>query len=91
MSAQWPLDSARQISSPSWKIGAHDADVVEVRAAEVGVVDREHVAGSHLAREGVDDRPGGQVQGADVDGDVLAALHDRVALGSQRALEKSRE
>jgi hypothetical protein len=59
---------------------AHDPHVVEVRATEVRVVDGEHVARAHLPLEGVDHRSCGQVQRADVDRDVLAALHDRVAL-----------
>ena len=50
---------------------ADDAHVVEVRAAEVGVVDREDVAGVDVAPERLDDRLAGEVQRADVDGDVL--------------------
>ena len=56
-----------------------DARVVEVRAARVGVVDQEHVAGMDVARELLDHGLRRVVQRADVDGDVLIALHDRVA------------
>ena len=35
--------------------------------------------GPHLALERLDDRLGGRVERSDVDGDVLAPLHDRVA------------
>ena len=67
-----------------------DAHVVEVRAAEVGVVDREHVAGVDVARERLDHGLAGEVQRADVHGDVLRALHDRVALARRTATTRSR-
>ena len=51
----------------------HDADVVEVRAADVRVVDREDVARVDVAAERLDHRLAGEVQRADVDGDVLAS------------------
>ena len=68
----------------------HDPHVVEVRAAEVGVVHRVDVLGAHVVPEGLDDRLGRGVQRADVDGDVLAALHDRVAARRRRAPRRSR-
>ena len=53
-SAQWPLDCAKAMISPSTKIGRMMRDVVEVRAAEVGVVDREHVARVDVVAERLD-------------------------------------
>ena len=72
-SAQWPLDCASAISSPSAKTGRMMRDVGEVRAAAVGVVDREHVAVVDVALEVLEHRLGLQVQRADVHGDVLAS------------------
>ena len=69
----------------------HDANVVEVGAARVGVIDAEDVSGMDVVLEPGEDRLSAEVQGADVDGDVLAALHDGVALGvDERAGEVAR-
>ena len=69
----------------------HDAHVVEVRAADVRVVDREHVARVDVVGERLDHRLAGEVQRADVDGDVLRPLHDRVALAiTERGREVTR-
>ena len=67
---------------------AHDARVVEVRAAHERVVDDEHVARMDVVAEGVDDGLGGEVERADVRGDVARALHHGVAL---RVAEGRRE
>jgi hypothetical protein len=62
--------------------------VGEVGAAGIGVVDGVDVAGMHVALEGAHHVLAGEVQGADVDGDVLVALRGGVALGVvQRARE----
>jgi hypothetical protein len=76
-------------------VGEHRADqrdVGEVGAAPVGVVDGEHVALVDVALEVLEHGLGLQVQRADVHGDVLRALHDRVAAGVvERAREVARE
>ena len=48
-----------------------DADVAEVRATGVRVVDRVHVARAHSAGKGVDHSLAGEMERPDMDGDVL--------------------
>ena len=50
------------------------AHVAEMRAARIWVVDGVDVAGMHIALECADHVLAGEVQRADVDGDVLIAL-----------------
>ena len=56
------------------------ADVVEVRPAEVGVVQREDVARLHRRAGELDDRLSGEVQRPHVRGKILAALRNGVAV-----------
>jgi hypothetical protein len=58
----------------------HDPDIAEMGAAGVGIVDRINVAWTHATGKGLDHGLGREMERADVDGDVLAPLHDRVAV-----------
>jgi len=60
---------------------AEDADVVEMGATGVGVVEDEDVALADVAGERVEHGLRGEVQRPDLDGHVLAALCDGVAVG----------
>ena len=57
-----------------------EADIVEVRAASVGVIDEEDVTGIDVVTELLHDGLALEVQGADVDSDVGTALHDCVSV-----------
>ena len=57
------------------------AHIGEVRAAGIGIVDGEDVALMHVAVEEAHDVLAGEVQRADMDGDVLIALRGAFALG----------
>ena len=52
-----------------------------MRAAGIGIVDHEDIAGVHVTLEYPNDVLTGVVQRADVDGDVLVALRDGIAVG----------
>lgn len=51
-----------------------------MRAAAVGVVDEEDVAGVDVVTELLHDGLALEMQGADVNGDVSTALHDGVSV-----------
>ena len=58
----------------------HEAHVHQMRAAEIGIVDDEHVAGIDLAGivgfHTIDDRPGRELHGADEDRQSQFALRN---------------
>ena len=58
-----------------------DADIAEVGATQIGIVDGDDVTRVEVVLEGVEHGLRRVVEGADVDGDVLAPLHHRVAVG----------
>ena len=60
---------------------ADQAHIVEMGAAGVGVVDHENVARLHIALEGADHILAGVMQRADMNGDILIALGDGIAIG----------
>ncbi len=60
-----------------------------MRAARIRVVDGEDVAVVHVALEGAHDVLAGEMQGADMDGDVLVALRAHSPSASCSAEEKS--
>jgi hypothetical protein len=68
------------MSSSLAKIGRHDPHIAEVRAAQIRVVDGEHITRADVIAEGVDHGLGREVQRPDVHGNVRAALHHRVAI-----------
>ena len=55
-----------------------DADVAEVGATQIGIVDGDDVTRVEVILEGVEDGLRRVVERSNVDGDVLAALHHRV-------------
>ena len=70
---------------------ADEADVVEVRAAAIGVIDRKDIPGVNVAVKLLQHGLALEVQGSHVHRDVAAALHDRIALGiAQRRGEIAR-
>ncbi len=86
-----PLVLGKADDFPYGKDRANEADVVEVRAATIGVVDGKDITGVNIACKLLEYRLALKVQGADVYRDVAAALHDRVALGiAQRGGEVTR-
>ena len=79
-SDQWPFDWLKAMILPSAKIGRIRPHVGEVRAAGIGIVDRIDVTWMHVAVEGAHHVLAGEVQRADMDGDVLIALRGGIAL-----------
>ena len=65
---------------------ADDAHVAEVGATQIGIVDGDHVARMEIVLERLQHGLRRVVEGADVDGDVLASLHHRVAVGVAEAV-----
>ena len=59
-----------------------------MRAARIGIVDRVDVARRHVAFEDADHFLAGEVQGADMDRDVVVALGDGVAIGIVQRVRK---
>ena len=57
-----------------------EAHIAEMSAASVGVVDRIDIAGHHLALEGANDILAGEVKCADVNGDIVIPLGNRIAI-----------
>src|SRR5690606_31208465 len=60
---------------------AHKADVREMRTARIGIVDGVDIAGQHFAGKDPDDILAGEMQRSDMNGDILIALRNRIALG----------
>ena len=67
---------------------ADDTNIVEMATTEVGAVHCVHVTWIDLRLEVVEDRFGTEVEGAHVHGNVLRALHHRVAFRIVQAVRK---
>ena len=67
---------------------ADDAHIAEVGATQIGIVDGDDVSRMEIVLEGLQHGLRRVVEGADVDGDVLAPLHHRVAVGVAEAVRE---
>ena len=78
MSSQCPTEASQQKSLPSRKIRAHEAEIVQMRAAVIRVVEQEGVARLQPAFpfDLVDHGLDRERHGADEDRQAIRALHE---------------
>ena len=84
ISGQWPVLASQANSSPSIEERLHEAHVHQMRAAEIGIVDDEHVAridrAGVVALHPVDHGAGRELHGADEHRQAELALRDQRAV-----------